>query len=75
MDHIDEDQAKQAISQIEALGAEIAKDPEPFTDWEKSFISDHRERIEKYRENTFFSPRQAMVIAKIYAERVLKAPV
>lgn len=72
-ERIDEEQARQVISQIEALGAAIARDPEPFTDWEKSFVADHQARVEKWGENTYFSPRQAMVIAKIHGERVEQA--
>lgn len=72
-EHIDEQQTKQAISQIEALAAAIGRDPEPFTDWEKGFVSDHQARIEKWGETTYFSPRQAMVIAKIHSERIEQA--
>lgn len=75
MEHerIDEDQGKQTINQIKALGAAIDKDPEPFTDWEKNFIADHLERIEKWGGETYFSPKQSAVIAKIHAERLLDA--
>lgn len=55
----DFERLKSQLSKLEAdMGA--------LNDWERGFIQDQIDRVRKYRENTFISPKQLAVIKKIY---------
>lgn len=59
---------------IKMLIAEIESDPKPMSDFEKSFMSDQKERFGKYGSGTFFSPKQWAIIERVGVEKYSMGP-
>lgn len=52
---------------------EFESDPSQFNDWEKTFLTSMKPRMEKYKQNTFMSDKQLASITKMY-EKIMGVP-
>jgi len=59
-----------ANTHITELAAKLKAEPDAFSEFEKSFISENAARIETYGDGTNFSIRQAQLADKIHAEKI-----
>jgi hypothetical protein len=59
-----------AVAQLQELQQKIQQDTSTFSDFERDFIADQIERINRYCDDTFFSEKQAALVERIHAERV-----